>query len=61
MERKKEEHITSCKRSSGLLMMHFEKSMETHSSILARRIPMERRTWWATVHGVIKSRTRLSD
>ena len=29
----------------------------THSSILARRIPMDRRAWWATVHGVTKSRT----
>ena len=25
------------------------------------RIPMERGAWWATVHGVAKSRTRLSD
>ena len=23
--------------------------------------PMDRRAWWATVHGVTKSRTRLSD
>ena len=23
--------------------------------------PMDRGTWWATVHGVAKSRTRLSD
>ena len=23
--------------------------------------PMDRRAWWATVHGVAKSRTRLSD
>ena len=23
--------------------------------------PMNRGTWWATVHGVAKSRTRLSD
>ena len=23
--------------------------------------PMNRRAWWATVHGVAKSRTRLSD
>ena len=29
-----------------------EKEMETHSSTLA---------WWATVHGVAKSWTRLSD
>ena len=23
--------------------------------------PMDRRTWWATVHGVTKSRTQLSN
>ena len=27
------------------------KSMATHSSILAWRIPMDRGAWWATVHG----------
>ena len=26
--------------------------MATHSSICAWRIPMDRRAWWATVHGV---------
>ena len=36
--------------------------MATHSSILAWSIPcMDRGAWWATVHGVTKSRTRLSD
>ena len=34
-----------------------EEGMATHSSILAWRIPMDRGTWWATVHGVAKSRT----
>ena len=29
------------------------------SSILAWRIPMDRGAWWATVHRVTKSRTRL--
>ena len=38
-----------------------EEGMATHSSILAWRIPMDRGAWWATVHGVKKSRTRLSD
>ena len=38
-----------------------EEEMATHSSILAWRIPMERGAWWATVHGVAKSQTRLSD
>ena len=35
--------------------------MATHSSILAWRIPMDRGAWWATVHGVAKSRTQLSN
>ena len=30
-----------------------------HSSILAWRIPMDRGAWWATVHRVTKSQTRL--
>ena len=37
-----------------------EEGMATHSSILAWRIPMDGRAWWARVHGVAKSRTRLS-
>ena len=35
--------------------------MATHSSILAWRIPMDGGDWRATVHGVAKSQTRLSD
>ena len=38
-----------------------EEGMATHSSILACRIPMDRRVWQATVHGVTKSQTQLSD
>ena len=38
-----------------------EKEMATHSSTLAWRIPMDGGAWWATVHGVAKSWTRLSD
>ena len=38
-----------------------EENMATHSSILAWRIPMDRGAWQATVHGVAKSWTRLSD
>ena len=37
------------------------KSMATHSSIPSWRIPMDRGAWQATVHGVAKSQTRLSD
>ena len=38
-----------------------EEGMATHSSILAWRISMDRGAWWAAVHGVEKSQTRLSD
>ena len=34
-----------------------EEGMATHPSILAWRIPVDRGAWWATVHGVAKSRT----
>ena len=38
------------------------KDMATYSSILAWRIPWrESPYWWATVHGVAKSQTRLSN
>ena len=32
-----------------------EEGMATHSGILAWRIPMTRRVWWATVYRVTKS------
>ena len=35
------------------------KSMATHSSILAWRIPMDRGAWWAIVHRVAQSQTQL--
>ena len=38
-----------------------EKGMATHSSILAWRIPMGKGIWQATVNGVAKSQTWLSD
>ena len=38
-----------------------EKGIATHSSIPAWRIPMDGGAWWATVHGVAKSQTQLSD
>ena len=38
-----------------------EEGMAIHSSILAWRIPIDRGTWQATVHGVAKSRTQLSN
>ena len=38
-----------------------EKGMAIHSSVLAWRISMDREAWWATVCGVAKSWTRLSN
>ena len=38
-----------------------EEEMSTYSSILAWRIPMDRRAWQAIVHGITKSQTGLSD
>ena len=38
-----------------------EEGMATHSSILSWRIPMDRGSWWVSVHGVTKSQIRLSD
>ena len=37
-----------------------EKGKATHSGILSWKIPIDRGPWWATVHGVAKSQTRLS-
>ena len=34
-----------------------EKGMATHSSIVAWKILMERKAWWAAVHGARKSQT----
>ena len=38
-----------------------EKGIAIHFSVLAWRIPMHRGAWQATVHGVAKSQTRLSN
>ena len=38
-----------------------EKEMATHNSVLAWKNPMDGGAWYATVHGVTKNRTQLSD
>ena len=38
-----------------------EKKMATHASILDWRTPLDRGDWWATVHGVTKSQTQLTN
>ena len=40
---------------------HLEEGMVIHFSILTWRIHMDRGAWQSGVHGVAKSRTRLSD
>ena len=37
-----------------------EEEMATYSSVLCLENSTDRRAWWATVHGVAKSQTRLS-
>jgi len=52
-------------RETWVQSMDWEDTLEeviaTHSNILPWRIPMDRGAWWATVNGVAKSRTQLSD
>jgi len=38
-----------------------KKAMAPHSSTLAWKNPMDGGAWWATVHEVTKSQTRLSN
>ena len=38
-----------------------EKEMATHSDVLAWGNPTDRRAWRATVHGVTRSWTQLTD
>ena len=38
-----------------------EESMTTHTSILAWRIPTDKGSWQATIHGVANSLTQLRD
>jgi len=51
-------------KDSGLIpgsRRFLEEGMATHSSIPAGKNPTNREAWWATVHGVAKSRTQLSE
>ena len=45
----------------GYIKLSNEKAMAPHSSTLAWKNLMDGGAWWAAVHGVAKSRTRLSD
>ena len=52
--------IKTCGFDPWVGKIPLEKSMATHSSILAWRIPMDRVFWWATVHVVPNNQTRLN-
>ena len=52
-------HPCSWERPKSTLQL--EEGMATHSRILAWRFPMDRGAWWATLHGVAESWTRLSE
>ena len=39
-------------------LQYLPEEMETHSSILAWKIPMDKGAWLATVHDVAKSQTQ---
>ena len=55
MQETQETQVQSLGREDPL-----EKEMATHSSIIAWRVPMNRRALGAIVHGVTKSWTQLS-
>ena len=38
-----------------------DQERAARSSILGLKNPMDRGAWWATVHGIPKSHTRLND
>ena len=38
-----------------------EEGMATRSTMLAWRIPVEKRSWWSAVHRIAKSQTQLSN
>ena len=53
---------SACKAGDlGSILGQEDPLNATHSSILAWRIPMDRGAWRATVRGVAKSQTQLSD
>ena len=54
MQEAQETHIQSLGQEDPL-----EEGMETYSSILVWRVPMDRGAWQATVHSVTKSQTWL--
>ena len=45
----------------SLAILYMEKTMAPHSSTSCLENPMDGGAWWTAVHGVTKSRTRLSD
>ena len=53
------EPACQCRRYETWVPPSLEEEMATYSSILACRIPMDRRAWKTTVYRVTKSQTQL--
>ena len=53
--------VTNFSKKNCLVEEKSEKAMAPHSSTLAWKIPWTEEPWWAVVHGVARSQTRLSD
>ena len=49
------------RRDAGSIHVLGRSPGETHFNVTVWRIPMSRGAWWAAVHGVAKSWTRLSN
>ena len=54
------EPACQCRRYETWVPPSLEEEMATYSSILACRIPMDRRAWQTTVYRVTKSQTQLN-
>ena len=61
MVKKSARDLGSIPGLGGGFWVLLEENTATHSSIIAWIMHMDRGAWWATVHGVTKSRTGLSD
>ena len=61
-KRGQQQHILSrSKPKTKPLSLFLEKGMAPQLQYSLLEIPMDRAAWWATVHGVAKSQTRLRD